>query len=113
MNKLKLALIAAGAALALSATQAAANPISMGVKFDHVTVDGKEGGKVLAIMPGRTGAAIGFKVGDILIEAGGRPITPAVLKDYVQSKKPGDALTFKVMRGAEVVELKGNAVAIP
>lgn len=118
MNKLKFAaLFAAGAAVALSpahaAAQAAANPISMGMKLEHVTEGGIEGGQVTAMLPGRTGAALGFKVGDILIEAGGKPITPEVLKEYMKDKKAGDQLIFKVKRGDELVELKGNAVAAP
>ena len=118
MNNLKFATIfAAGAALALSpalaAAQPSANPISMGMKLEHVTEGGMEGGKVTAMLPGRTGAALGFKVGDILIEAGGKPITPDVLREYMKDKKGGDQLIFKVKRGDEVVELKGNAVAAP
>ncbi len=118
MNKLKTALIcAAGAALALSPAQAAAQPaakpINMGLKLEHVTEGGREGGKITAMLPGRIGAVLGFKIGDILIEAGGRPITPAVLREYMKDKTGGDPLMFKVKRGDEVVELKGNAVAAP
>lgn len=114
MNKSKYAAIfAAAAALALVSAPASANPVSMGIKLEHVTEGGMEGGKVTAMMPGRTGAALGFKVGDILIEAGGKPITPEVLREYMKGKTGGDELIFKVKRGTEVVELKGNAVATP
>lgn len=116
MNKLHFALIyASGAALLLSPTYVAAQgankPVSMGMKLEHVTKGGVEGGEVTAMLPGRTGEALGFKVGDILIEADGKPITGDVLREYMKDKKEGDQLIFKVKRGAEVFELKGNAVA--
>lgn len=118
MNKLKLAaILAAGSALALlpasALAQAAANAVSMGMKLEHVIEDGKDGGKVTALLPGHSGAAVGFKVDDILIEAGGQPITPEVFREYLKAKKAGDQLIFKVKRGEELVELKGAAVAAP
>ncbi|HWH17679.1 MAG TPA: PDZ domain-containing protein [Allosphingosinicella sp.] len=118
MNKFKFAAIfAAGAALALSSAQVAAQeeakPISMGMKLEHVTEGGTEGGEVTAMLPDRTGAALGFKVGDILIEAGGKPITPEVLREYMKDKKAGDQLSFKVKRAGAVVELTGKALPAP
>ena len=116
MHKSKFAfLLAAGAALALSpvqiAAQEAAKPVSLGIQFQ-----GNPGGteaEVIQMLPGRTGAAIGFKVGDILIEAGGKPISQEVLVAYMKQLKEGDQVTFKVRRGAEVVELTGRGMAAP
>ena len=114
MNKLNFAVIlAAGAALALSpahvAAQAEAKPASLGVQFNGTP----EGAEVITILPGRGGEAIGFKVGDLLIEAGGKPISQEVLMEYMKEKKAGDQLSFKVKRGGAVVELSGTAIAAP
>ncbi|HEY0112660.1 MAG TPA: PDZ domain-containing protein [Allosphingosinicella sp.] len=122
MNKLKLAVIfAAGAALALSpahvAAQETAKPISLGIKLEHVTEglgEGvAEGGQVTAMLPDRTGAALGLKVGDILIEAGGTPISGEVFRAYMKDKKAGDELVFKVKRGDAMIEVKGKGLAAP
>lgn len=114
MNKLTfVTILVAAVALALSsadvAAQTAAKPVSLGVQF-LVTEDGPE---VTDMLPDRTGVAIGFKVGDILIEAGGKPISEAVLMEYLQAKKAGDQLSFKVKRADAVIELTGKALAAP
>lgn len=114
MNKLNFAVIlAAGAALALSpahvAAQAAPKPISLGLQL-QVKPDGAE---VLQTLPDRTGAAMRFKVGDILIEAGGRPISQEVLQEFLKQTKEGDQVSFKVKRAGAVVELTGKAMVAP
>ena len=115
MNHLKLATILAAAALALSPTQAAAQetskPVSLGIQFSG-TADGS-GAEVVKMLPDRTGAAIGFKVGDILIEAGGKPISQEVLMAYMKQVKVGDQLSFKVKRAGQVIELTGKGMAAP
>ena len=107
------AALAAGAALALSpahvAAQAEAKPVSLGIAFSPTP----EGAEVMQMLPDRTGAAIGFKVGDILIEAGGKPISQEVLMDYMKQLKEGDQVNFKVKRGDAVVELTGKGMAAP
>jgi S1-C subfamily serine protease len=94
MHVLKFAaIVAAGVALALSpahvAAQEAAKPISLGMALEHMAEGDTQGGEVTSILPGGTGAALGFKVGDILIEAGGRPISREVLRAYMKEKKVG------------------------
>ena len=116
MNKLSFAaMLAAGAALALSpahvAAQAAAKPVSLGIQFSG-NPEGTEA-EVIQMLPGRTGAAIGFKVGDILIEAGGKPVSREVLMAYMKEKKEGDQLSFKVRRAGAVIELTGKGMAAP
>ena len=110
MNKLLFVTILA---LVLSspqvAAQSAATPVSLGVQF-LITEEGPE---VTDMLPGRTGATIGFKLGDILLEAGGKPISEEVLMEYLQSKKAGDQVSFKVKRADAVVELTGKAIATP
>lgn len=114
MNKLKFAaVLAAGAALALTpahlAGQAAAKPVSLGLQIQVKS----EGPEVVALLPDRTGAAVGFKVGDILLEAGGKPISQEVLQDYAKQVKAGDQVSFKVKRAGAIVDLTGTAVAAP
>jgi predicted metalloprotease with PDZ domain len=114
MNKLNFAaILAAGAALALSpahvAAQAEAKPVSMGIRLKPHA----EGGEVAVLLPGLTGAAVGFEVGDILIEAGGTPVSPKVLQEYMKTVRAGDQVSFKVKRAGAVVELTGKGVAAP
>lgn len=116
MSKFKVAaILAAGAALGLSpahvAAQAAAKPVSLGIQFSG-NPDGTEA-EVIQMLPDRTGAAIGFKVGDILIEAGGKPISREVLQEYMKQVKEGDQLRFKVKRAGAIVELTGKGMAAP
>jgi S1-C subfamily serine protease len=114
MNKLNFAaILAAGAAFALApahvAAQAAAKPVSLGVAFE-VTPDGPT---VAEILPDRGGAALGLKVGDVLVEAGGKPISQEVLQEYMKQLKAGDQMSFKVKRAGAVLELTGKAVTTP
>ena len=105
------AILAAGASLALAPAPVAAQAAKpfYGIQI-QVT---PEGPKVVEVMPGFTADAIGLEVGDILLEAGGKPISQEVLQEYQKDKKVGDELTFKVNRAGAVVELTGKAVAAP
>ena len=114
MNKSKFAaILVAGAALALSpahvAAQATAKPVSFGAQLQPKP----EGVEITALLPGRTAAAVGLKVGDILIEVGGKPVSQEVFQAYMQQAKPGDQVSFKAKRGDAVLELTGKAVAAP
>ena len=114
MMRFKLAaILAAGAALALSpapaCAQAEARPVSLGVRIEVQP----QGPVIVEILPDRTAAAMGFQVGDILLEAGGRPISPEVLRDYWEQRQVGDQVSFKVQRAGAVVELTGTAMAAP
>ncbi len=116
MNKLNFAaILAAGAALALSpahvAAQGAAKPVSLGIQFSGNPENTEA--EVVQMLPDRTGAAMGFKVGDILIEAGGKPVSREVLMAYMKEKKAGDQLSFKVRRAGAVIELSGTGMAAP
>ena len=109
------AILAAGAALALSpahgAAQETAKPVSLGIQFAGNGENNEA--EVVKMLPDRSGAAMGFKVGDILIEAGGKPVSREVLMAYMQEKKEGDQLTFKVRRAGAVLELTGKGMAAP
>lgn len=115
MNTLKFAsILAAGAAMVLPAhlaAQGTAKPVSLGIQFSG-NPEGTEA-KVVQMLPDRTGAAIGFKLGDILIEAGGKPVTRDVLMAYMKERKEGDQLSFKVRRAGAVIELTGKGMAAP
>jgi S1-C subfamily serine protease len=109
MNKLKCsAILAAGAALLLSPAHVAAQagpPIQL---KPHA-----EGAEVAVLAPDGPAAALGLKVGDIVIEVGGKPISREVLHQYMESKKGGDPVSFKVKRAGTIVEVTGTAPALP
>lgn len=114
MNRLNFAVIvAAGSALAMSPThvaaQAPANSVSLGIAL----MPGEEGPEVAKVFPNRGGEALGLKVGDIVVEAGGMPISPEVLQAYMKQLKPGDQMRFKVKRTGAILELTGKAMATP
>jgi S1-C subfamily serine protease len=115
MNKSPVrAVLFACAAFALAPAQVlaqAAKPVSLGIQFAG-NPEGNEA-EVVQMLPDRTGAAIGFKVGDILIEAGGKPLSREVLMAYMKEVKEGDQVRFKVRRGGEVIELTGKGMAAP
>ena len=115
MNRSNALLLAAAASLAMpganAAAQATAKPVSLGIQFSG-NPEGTEA-EVVQMLPDRTGAAIGFKVGDVLIEAGGKPVSREVLMAYMNEKKEGDQLSFKVRRAGTVVELTGKGMAAP
>ena len=111
----KLAAILAGAALALApapaVAQEKAQPVSLGIQFSGNPNNTEA--EVVKMLPDRTGAAIGFKVGDILIEAGGKPVSRDVLMEYMKQVTVGDHLSFKVKRAGQVIELTGKGMAAP
>jgi S1-C subfamily serine protease len=114
MSKLHLAVVVA-AAVALSsapiAAETTAKPVSLGIQFSG-NPEGTEA-EVVQMLPDRTGAAIGFKVGDILIEAGGKPLSREALMAYMKQLKEGDQVSFKVRRAGAIVELTGTGMAAP
>lgn len=115
MNNPLFAVAVACAAFALSpvpaVAQAPAKPVSLGIQFAG-NPEGTEA-EVIQMLPDRTGAAIGFKVGDVLIEAGGKPLSREVLMAYMKEVKEGDQVRFKVRRAGQIVELTGRGMAAP
>ena len=104
MPKIAVAAILAAAAAAVvspaaAAAQAQEKSISMGIRVAGTPA----GPEVAMILSGRTAEAMGFKVGDILVEADGKPISPQVLEAYMDGKKAGDGLAFKVKRGEALI----------
>ena len=109
MNTLKFAAIfAAGAALALPSAYVHAQagpPIQL---RQH-----PEGAEVAVMLPEGPAAVLGLKVGDIVLEVGGKPISREVLQEYMREKKEGDPVSFKVKRAGTVVDVTGKAPAPP
>ena len=109
MNNLKFAaIVAAGAALALPSTHVAAQagpPIQL---KQH-----PEGAEVAIMAPDGPAAVLGLKVGDIVLEVGGKTISREVLQEYMSSKQEGDPVSFKVKRAGAVIDVNGKAPARP
>ncbi|MCR5869457.1 MULTISPECIES: PDZ domain-containing protein [unclassified Sphingomonas] len=106
------AFFAAGAAFALSPGHVSAQtpgPVNMGIQLkEH-----PEGAEVMAVLPGATAAAMGLKVGDIVLELGGKPISRELVQEHAQNTKAGDTITLKVKRGKEILQLAGPALPPP
>lgn len=114
MKNLKFAtMFAIGAALALSPAHVAAQAAGKQVSFGAQIQAKPDGPEIAALLPDRTAAMIGFKVGDILLEVGGQPVSREAFGAYMNGKKEGDVLSFKVRRAGAVVELSGKAVSAP
>jgi S1-C subfamily serine protease len=107
MNKSRFAaILAAGAALTLSSVHASAQagpPIQL---KQHA-----EGAEVAIMPPDGPAAVLGLKVGDIVLEVGGKPISREVLQEYMSTKKEGDPVSFKVKRAGAVIDVNGKAPA--
>jgi N-acetylneuraminic acid mutarotase len=69
---------------------------------------------IASVVPGGTAAVIGMQPGDILLQAGGKPVSgPQAVGEYVESLKVGDRVSVLVKRGGRTVQLTGKAVARP
>ncbi len=101
MNRFKFtALIAAGAALALPTYVAAQDGPPIQLKRHS------EGAEV-TVLRGRA-LDLGLKIGDIVMEVGGKAISPQVLQEYMEGKKEGDPVSFKVKRAGTIVDVAGK-----
>ena len=107
MNNFKFArILAASAALAVAPAHVAAQggpPIQL---KQH-----PEGAEVAVMVADGPAAPLGLKVGDIVLEVGGKPISREVLQEYMKSKKEGDQVSFKVKRAGAVIDVTGKAPA--
>ena len=109
MNNFKYsAIFAAGAALALSPGHVAAQEGSPIQLRQH-----PEGAEVAVMRSDGPAAVLGLEVGDIVLEVGGKPISREVLREYMQSKKEGDPVSFKAKRAGTVVDVTGKAPPPP
>jgi S1-C subfamily serine protease len=109
MNKLNFAaILAAGGALALSSAPVTAQAGPAIQLKQH-----PEGAEVAVMVPDGPAAGLGLKVGDIVLEVGGKPISREVFMEYMKEKKEGDAVSFKVKRAGAVVDVTGKAPPPP
>ena len=107
MNTLKFAaILAGGAALALSPAYVAAQAGPAIQLKQH-----PEGAEVAVMVADGPAASLGLKLGDIVLEVGGKAISPEVLQEYMKDKKEGDQVSFKVKRAGAVVDVTGKAPA--
>ncbi len=111
MNILKLAgVMTAAAALAASpahvAAQASAS-VNMGIDLRQHP----EGAEVTGLLPEGTGSAMGVKVGDIIVEVNGRPISAQVVQEHTEKTVVGDEVRFRVKRADSLIDLTGKALA--
>jgi S1-C subfamily serine protease len=69
--------------------------------------DGEKGATIGSLQPRGPAAKAGLKAGDVLVTVGEKKIgSPKALLEALQPYQPGDVVTVKVKRGAEVKELK-------
>jgi regulator of sigma E protease len=65
---------------------------------------------VRGVIPGEAAERAGFQTGDVVIEAGGRPVTTA--QDIIMATQlsAGEAVSYRVLRGKEAVALLATPV---
>jgi len=69
----------------------------------------EKGPKISQVVPDGPAAKAGMKTGDIVLTVGGKKVAnPDQLVKLIQSFKPGDQVTMKVMREEEEMELKAR-----
>jgi carboxyl-terminal processing protease len=78
--------------------------ISIGIRGDNVTV--------VEVLDGYSAQRQGIRIGDILIEAAGIPITPENMEDIssLVKGKPGTEVELKVLRNSDKDTLKFNLI---
>lgn len=108
---LALCVAAVAQAQQAQAPTAAAQPaVGLGVGIGDVS----EGATITVVAPGGTAAVLGMRIGDVLLQIGGRAVTgPKVITEYVQSLKVGDPVSVLVRRDGRTLQLTGKALARP
>ena len=108
---LALALATVADAQLAQPTAATAQPqVGLGLGIEPSS----EGPKVGFVPAAGTGAAIGVRVGDILVKFGERPVPgPQTWGEYSKGMKVGDPVSITIRRNGRTLELKGNALPPP
>lgn len=66
------------------------------------------------VLPGGTATTLGLRPGDVVVEAGARPVSgPAELVAYAAALSEGAPVDLRVQRGGRTVRLQGTAAARP
>ena len=114
MRSLRFVLtFAALVAAAAPATAALQRRASLGIEMGREGQTG-HGATVTRIVPGGTAAALGVRVGDIVVHAGDETIaTPAELVAYAGRLHGGEPVSLTIRRGTRQLVLRGPAVARP
>lgn len=111
MRKTFLALLAVALTTLSTAATAVDLPrkAALGVRVTAAP-QGSSGSLASEVVPGGTGEAIGVHAGDIILAAGGRPVTgPGDVVAYVATFRGGDTIDLTVRRGGKELRLSGKA----
>jgi len=75
---------------------------------------GSSGVLVSQVLPGGTATAIGVRDGDLILSAGGHPVTRSnEVAAYASTLRGGDKVDLTVSRAGKQVQLKGTAKPLP
>ena len=111
MRFLLVGLSAALTLVGLTAAQQPASGVFLGIR-GAPPASGRPGASVVELVPGGTGAALGLRPGDVIIEANGKPIASSEdMQAFTRGLRPGDRIELKVVRNAEPMTLTGVAAA--
>ncbi|HVG48526.1 MAG TPA: hypothetical protein VM899_10385, partial [Rubellimicrobium sp.] len=95
-------------------TAATAQPAPLEVGAGLGLEPTSEGPKVVFLPKGGTGAALGVRVGDIVLKYGEISVTgPQSWREYAQGMKVGDPVSITVRRDGRTIKLKGKGLAPP
>jgi putative serine protease PepD len=73
------------------------------------TSEGTSGALITGVVPGSAAADAGILVGDLVVEADGRPVQGiADLSAIVGSAQPGDRMSLKLVRAGESIDLEAT-----
>ncbi|MFN6122182.1 MAG: S1C family serine protease, partial [Actinomycetes bacterium] len=76
--------------------------------------DGGAGAVIAEVTPGSPAAEAGVRVGDVVVEADGRPVGgQGGLISAIRDGRPGETITLTVLRDGELVDLSAMLVERP
>ncbi len=73
---------------------------------DALGIEGRNGARVMQVVPGAPAAKAGIKAGDIVLAVSGKGVTgSADLRNQVASERPGTKVVLKVLRDGKEIEV--------
>ncbi len=93
----------------------------LGVSTREETKLSEGGARITRVFPDTPAEKAGLAEGDVIVAANGKPVRgPAMLTETIHAAKPGDRITFEVVRDgdrktvtAELAERKGMRIVMP
>jgi pimeloyl-ACP methyl ester carboxylesterase len=86
----------------------------LGLVMEPPPEGSRPGAVVQQVVEGNTAAAIGVRVGDLIVAAGGEPISgPGEVIDFTRRKKAGDQVELTIVREGKELRLRGPATPRP